>query len=158
MTEKAKPKGQQAKVKCAVLTFAFLFLPFAFLAGCVVDERRGLSPEAQATIDRVTEDIAAGRAERLYEEAAQEWRDTVSLEENRAILDKIRTRLGAIQDRSFHSGREQQNASGKLSGHTLEVVYQTTFERGVAVERFTLLERDGRWLLAGYNVSSEALK
>ncbi|HVF56195.1 MAG TPA: DUF4019 domain-containing protein [Pyrinomonadaceae bacterium] len=106
----------------------------------------------------MTEDIAAGRSQKLYDEAAPEWRATVSADESRRILERVLARLGKVESRAFHSGTEQQSATGKLSGHSLEVVYQTTFERGTAMEKFTLLERDGRWLLAGYSVSSEALK
>jgi hypothetical protein len=42
--------------------------------------------------------------------------------------------------------------------HRLVIRYETKFERGDGLETFTLLERDGRWLLAGYFVNSDALK
>ncbi|MCA1592420.1 MAG: DUF4019 domain-containing protein [Acidobacteria bacterium] len=123
-----------------------------------MDERRPVSPEAQATIDRVTDDLAAARDEKVYAEASDEWRAQVSAEENRKMLERVRERLGAVKSRAFHSGTEQQNAGGEFSGHALQIAYQTTFERGTAMERFTLLEREGRWLLAGYSVTSDALK
>ena len=125
---------------------------------CAVDERRQVSPEAQATIDRVTEDIASGRDEKLYEEAADEWRASISAEDNGERLEQLRARLGRVRSRAIHSGTEKDNASGKLPGHSLVVTYQTTFERATAMETFTLLEREGRWLLAGYTVTSDALK
>ncbi len=157
MKFKAKVKRQKAKVKGrCLLTFAFLLLPFYL--SCAVDERRSIPAAAQETVDRVTEDIAAGRDEKVYEEAAPEWRDQVSADENRKRLARVRERLGRVGARTLRSGREQQSASAPLSGHALELIYQTTFERGDAVEQFTLLERDGRWLLARYSVSSDALK
>jgi hypothetical protein len=129
------------------------------LVGCTVDERKNIPAEAQLTIDTVTEDIARGRWAKVYDEAAEEWRNAVgSHEENQRILMRLRDRLGKVSGRTLHSGREQQSASSPLSGHALELVYQTTFERADGVEQFTLLERDGRWLLARYSVSSDALK
>jgi hypothetical protein len=123
-----------------------------------VDERRSVPAGAQAAVERVTEDIAAGRDEKVYEEAAAEWRAHVSAEENARILGRVRERLGRVENRALTQGREQQSAAAPLSGHAIELVYNTRFERGAAVERFTFLERGGEWLLAGYAVSSELLK
>ena len=127
-------------------------------SSCAVDERRDVPAAAQATVERVTEDIAAGRDEKVYGEAAPEWRARVSADENARILARVRERLGRVESRALHTGREQQSADPPLSGHTLELTYQTSFERGSAMEKFTLLERGGQWLLAGYSVDSDALK
>jgi hypothetical protein len=113
---------------------------------------------AQEAVERVTEDIAAGRDAKVYEEAAGEWRASVSSEESARMLSRVRERLGKVESRALHTGKEQQSASAPLSGHTLELVYQTRFERGPAMERFTLVEREGRWLLAGYKVTSDLLR
>jgi hypothetical protein len=141
-----------------LFTFAFCLFTFASTPACAVDERHGVPAGAQATVERVTEDVAAGRDEKVYREAAEEWRATVSAEENARTLGRVRERLGRVESRALHTGREQQSAPAPLSGHTLELVYQTRFERGSAMERFTLLERGGDWLLAGYSVSSDVLK
>ncbi|MFL6333079.1 MAG: DUF4019 domain-containing protein [Pyrinomonadaceae bacterium] len=106
----------------------------------------------------MTEDVAAGRDEKVYGEAAPEWRAKVSAEENTRILARVRERLGRVESRALTKGTEQQSASPPLSGHTLELFYSTRFERGSATERFTLLERGGDWLLAGYTVTSDVLK
>ncbi|MGB8508352.1 MAG: DUF4019 domain-containing protein [Pyrinomonadaceae bacterium] len=139
--------------------FLSLCLFALLLAGCTVDERRSIAPEAQATIDAVTEDIAAGRGEKIYAEAADEWRARTSAEENQKMIERLRERLGRVLSRALHSGTEQGSKEGGINGgHTLRVAYQTTFERGTAMEQFTLLERDGRWRLAGYAVNSDLLK
>ena len=123
-----------------------------------MDERRGVPAAAQEAVERVTEDIAAGRDAKVYEEAAAEWRATVSAEESARTLSRVRERLGRVENRALHKGREQQSAPAPLSGHALELVYETRFERGTGMERFTLLERGGEWLLAGYTVTSDALR
>ena len=152
----ALPREELLKV-LPLFTFAFCLLPFYF-QGCAVDERRDVPAGARATVERVTEDVAAGRDAKVYEEAAPEWRANVSAEENARTLARVRERLGRVESRALHTGREQQSAPAPLSGHTLELVYQTRFERGNAMERFTLLERGGEWLLAGYTVTSDLLK
>jgi hypothetical protein len=138
-------------------SFALCLFTFAFY-GCAVDERRGVPAGAQAAVERVTEEIAEGRDAEVYAEAAEEWRAAVSADENSKILARGRERLGRVESRALHTGREQQSADPPLSGHALELVYQTRFERGSAMEKFTLLERGGQWLLAGYTVSSDLLK
>jgi hypothetical protein len=131
----------------------------ALHASCAVEEKRsGIPAGAQSTIDSLTEDIAAGRDEKVYRDAAEEWRREVTLEEHQKMLERIRTRLGKIESRRFHRGVEQQHASGRLSGHTLDVTYETTFERGSGMEAFTLVERDARWQLASYAISSDLLQ
>ncbi|HEX7314253.1 MAG TPA: DUF4019 domain-containing protein [Pyrinomonadaceae bacterium] len=139
-----------------VLRFTVLYC--LLLSSCAVDERRDIPAGARATVERVTEDIAAGRDEKVYGEAAPEWRAQVSAEENARILARVRERLGRVESRALTKGTEQQSASPPLSGHALELFYSTRFERGGATERFTLLERGGEWQLAGYTVSSDVLK
>ncbi|HEX5707024.1 MAG TPA: DUF4019 domain-containing protein [Pyrinomonadaceae bacterium] len=119
--------------------------------------------EAQATIDRVTEEIAAGQDEKIYAEAAEEWRAEVAPEESGAALRRVRERLGRVQSRAMYSGVQSggggtSERGARTTSHTLTVTYQTTFERATGMETFRLLERDGRWLLAGYTVTSDALK
>jgi hypothetical protein len=129
----------------------------AFAAGCVVDERRsGLPPGAQAALDELTADVAAGRFDEVYADAAAEWREAVSADESRAILARVRDRLGRVQSRAPVRASEQGEEGA--AGHSLSVAYNTRFERGDAVEFVTLVERDGRWRLARYSVNSEALK
>ncbi|MDQ3650298.1 MAG: DUF4019 domain-containing protein [Acidobacteriota bacterium] len=130
-------------------------------AACTIDERRGGVPaEAQALIDRVTEAVAAGRFESVYEEAAEEWRRAATPEQSRDALGQVRDRLGKVVSRTLHAGREREGTSSgdDSTGHTLTISYQTTFERGIGTETFALVKRDGRWLLARYFVSSDGLK
>jgi hypothetical protein len=155
---KSKNAEGKSEGSLRAFIFAFCLFTFVFTAGCSVEERRDVPASAQAAVERVTEDIAAGRDAKVYGEAAEEWRAAVTADENAQILSRVRERLGRVENRALHTGREQQSADAPLSGHSLELVYQTRFERGSAMERFTLLERSGDWLLAGYAVNSDALK
>jgi hypothetical protein len=159
MSLKAKVKRQKAKGwRRPVFTFAFLIFTFALLSACAVDQRRnGLPTGAQNVIDELTEEIASGSFSQIYANAADEWRATVSAEENEKILSRVHDRLGRVQSRVPVRATEQGIAGG-ASPHTLSVSYNTKFERADALESFTLVERDGRWQLSRYSVNSDALK
>lgn len=128
-------------------------------SGCALSASRGGIPqEARDAIDVVSNDILEGRYDKIYNEASEQWRDAASSEQSNAIFKTLKDKLGNVKNRSLHSATEQSNASGQLSGHSFNITYQTTFERGEGMETFTLIERDGRWLLARYFVNSDALK
>ena len=133
------------------------------LVACGVDQKRsGLPAGAQSSIDSITADIARGDYEKIYADAAEEWRQTASAEESRARLERVRTGLGNVLSRAPLGAQERErgsnSGSGDLAGHTLIVSYNTKYERADAIETFTLVEREGRWLLARYAVNSNALK
>jgi Protein of unknown function (DUF4019)/Protein of unknown function (DUF3887) len=126
-----------------------------FAGGCALKANRGgIPPQAQATIDTTSGDIAEGRYEKIYTEAADEWRQAATLEQANATFKTLKDKLGQVKSRSFHSATEQE---GKDS-HSFVITYRTSFERADGMETFTLVERDGRWLLARYFVNSDALK
>ncbi|HEY0005603.1 MAG TPA: DUF4019 domain-containing protein [Pyrinomonadaceae bacterium] len=137
---------------------ALLFLALASCACALTASREGIPPQAQATIDSVTAQMDAGSYEQIYEEAAEEWKRTSTPEQSKAFFNTLKSRLGNVKSRSFHTAKDQQNAGGDGPGHSFVITYQTRFERAEGMETFTLLERDGRWLLAGYFVNSDALK
>ena len=132
---------------------------FALNVACGVEEKRsGLPASAQSSIDNITSDMSRADYEKIYAEAAEEWRQTASADESRARLERVRNALGNVLSRAQLSAQERERASGSLAGHTLVVSYNTKFERADAIETFTLVERSGRWLLARYAVNSNALK
>jgi hypothetical protein len=149
-----------AKTTCKLkvarcLPFAFLIFNFAFFAGCTLKATRGgIPPQAQGVIDATTSDIADGNYEKIYAEAAEEWRQAATLEQSNATFKTLRDKLGNVKGRSFHSATEQD----ATDGHSFVITYKTTFDRADGMETFTLVERDGRWLLARYFVNSDALK
>jgi hypothetical protein len=106
----------------------------------------------------MTREVAAGEFARVYEQAADEWRASVSSEENERVLARVRDTFGRVQSRSPVAASERGGASGGGGEHTVSVSYNTRFERGDAVESFTLVERGGRWQMARYSVNSDALR
>ena len=137
-----------------------LTLVLAFVgAGCGLQaERRSLPAEVESAIGTVSDDIAAERYEKIYEDASELWRQDATLEQSAATFKTLREKLGSLENRVLQSATEQTNSSGPLKGRAYIVTYRTKFQNGEGMETFTLVERKGQWLLARYLVTSMALK
>jgi hypothetical protein len=139
---------------------SFLFPLLAILVVACSTNRgaQSVPAEVETTINRLTLEIAAERYEKVYNEAAEQWRQEVSLENSIASFKTLRSKLGAVETRTLQSAVEQENSGGALKGRVYIVSYRTKFQNGEGMETFTLVEREGRWLLARYLVNSTALK
>ena len=140
-------------------TCALLLLVAVLSFACASNpERRTIPPEVESTISTFSDEIAAERYEKIYNEASELWRQDATLEQSVSSLKTLRTKLGPVENRMLLSATEQQNSSGPLKGRAYIVTYRTKFQNGEGMETFTLVERDNRWLLARYFVNSTALK
>ena len=119
---------------------------------------RSFPSEVESAIGRINDEIAAERYDKIYNEASELWRQDSSLEQSTATFKALRDKLGPVENRTLQSATEQQNSGGPLKGRAFIVTYRTKFQNGEGMETFTLVERDGRWLLARYFVNSTALK
>jgi Protein of unknown function (DUF4019)/Protein of unknown function (DUF3887) len=129
------------------------------LTACRQDAGRGRVPsEVQEVVQSIGDQIAQERYEQIYNESSDRWKQDVTLEQSNEVFKTMRSKLGKVESRSLHSANEQQNSGGTLKGHVFILTYQTRFERGEAMETFTLIQQDGRWLLARYLVNSTALQ
>jgi hypothetical protein len=70
------------------------------------------------------------------------------------VLDHIHARLGKVMS-STRTGFNDRVDNGD---HRLDLVYGTKFEKGDGVEEFVFRIVDGKPVLAGYHVKSDALK
>lgn len=131
----------------------------SLLSGCgLKTERRQMPAEIDAAVASITADIAAGRYEKVYNEASELWRQDSSLEQSTVLLKTLNEKLGTVKHRTVHTAIEQENSGGDLKGRVFIVTYRTTFERGEGMESFTFVERNRQWLLARYRISSTELK
>jgi hypothetical protein len=141
----------------AIILSASVLLVFSIACRHSV-RRSGIPSDAQTVIDTAIQDIDAGRYEDLYNQAGDEWRKDSTLDESKATLQRLHDKLGRAQVRNLDTAREERTGTAPVPGHSLVAVYQTQFERGDAMETFTLIERGGKWYLAKYFVTSTALK
>ena len=142
----------------ACLTILALCISLCCFACSQGVRRSGMPAGAQTVLNTSIEDIDAGSFEKLYQESADEWRNQATLDESKAAFQRLRDKLGKVRTRNVQNVREEQTSTAPIAGHSVVVVYQTSFERGDGMETFTLLERGGRWYLARYYVTSSALK
>jgi hypothetical protein len=120
--------------------------------------RSGVPPAAQAVLDTSIQDIDAGNYDKIYQEAADEWRGQISLEASRSKMQQMRDTMGKVRTRSLQSAREEQTSTAPVPGHSLTAFYQTSFDKGAGMEAFVLIEHGGRWYLAKYYVTSSGSK
>ena len=114
--------------------------------------------EIQNVVTTIGDQINQEQYEQIYNESSELWKQDVTIERSTQTFKTLRARLGKVESRTLHSATEQQNSGGALKGHVYILTYQTRFERGEGMETFTLIEQNGRWLLARYFVNSTALK
>jgi len=144
---------------CLAWTAIVIAVVAVLVASCTANMRRsGIPGGAQTALDSAIEDIDAGRYDRLYQEASDEWRNQSSLDESKATFQRLRDKLGNARVRSLQTAREEQTSTAPVAGHSVTVFYQTTFDRGEGIETFTLIEHGGHWALAKYYVNSSGLK
>ena len=142
----------------SLIIFSIVVLSSLTVAACRQEAERGRVPsEVQEVVAQVGENINQERYEQIYNESSERWKKDVTLEQSNETFKTLRTKLGKVESRALHSATEQQNSGGTLKGHVYILSYQTRFERGDGMETFTLIEENGRWLLARYFVNSTAL-
>jgi len=148
-----------ANISCfkpSVLYSAILFVSILGFA-CSAGERRTMPPEVESAIRNVSDDIAAERYDKIYNESSDLWKQAATLDESITTFKTLRTKLGPVENRTLQSATEQENSGGPLKGRVFIVTYRTKFRNGEGMETFTLVERNGNWQLARYFVNSTAL-
>ena len=152
-------KRREAASREKVLRLALGIVIVALVsASCALKAgRQSVPPEVEAVVATVSEDIAAERYEKIYNEADEEWRRDSTPEQTNVVFTTLKEKLGQSKSRQLHTASEADSSNGRLAGHSFVLTYETTFERGEGMETFTLVERNGHWLLAKYLVNSTGL-
>lgn len=136
-----------------------VLLSAAAAFACAVNNQRERVPsEVQDAVSNIGINLEQERYEQIYSDSSDLWKRDVTLEQSNEVFKTLRTKLGKVENRALQSAAEQQNSGGPLKGHVFILSYETRFERGAGMETFTLIEENGRWLLARYLVNSTDLK
>ena len=142
-----------------VSSVLLVIFSISIVSACRETTERGRVPsEVQEVVTNIGELISQERYEQIYNDSSDLWKKDVTLEQSNEVFKQLRTKLGKVENRNLHSANEQENSGGPLKGHVFILSYETRFERGQAMETFTLIEQNGRWQLARYLVNSTALK
>lgn len=131
----------------------------SIVSACRETTERGRVPsEVQEVVTSIGDLMAQEHYEQIYNDSSDLWKKDVTLEQSNEVFKQLREKLGKVENRTLHSANEQENSGGPLKGHVFILAYETRFERGQAMETFTLIEQNGRWQLARYLVNSTALQ
>lgn len=142
-----------------ILSVTSLLVVTNFGSACALSNQRGRVPaEVETVVSTVSDDLAAERYDKIYRESSDLWKKDATPEQSAEVLKTLSSKLGKVETRFLHTATEQNNSGGALKGHAFIITYQTKFERGEAMETFTVIEESGRWKLARYQVNSTALK
>jgi catalase len=137
---------------------AAMALTCGTMACGISSQRQRVPSEIEEVVTNIAAHIDQERYEQIYSDSSDLWKRDVTLEQSNEVFKTLRTKLGKVENRSLNSANEQHNSGGVLKGHVFILSYETRFERGHGMETFTLIEDNGRWLLARYLVNSTDLR
>jgi hypothetical protein len=129
----------------------------AFACG-IGNQRERVPREVDEAVANIGIYLNQEQYEQIYNDSSELWKKDVTLEQSNEVFKTLHTKLGKVESRSLNAASEQQNSGGLLKGHVFILSYETRFERGSGMETFTLIEDNGRWLLARYLVNSTDLR
>lgn len=122
----------------------------ALASGCSSAEDVEL---ARAEIPRFRQQLAARQFEHIYAAAGDDLKNGTTQADWVALLAAVDRKLGAVRN-SHEAG---WNVSVQTSGRLVSLGAQTQFERGNGVETFVYRVSNGKAVLAGYHINSNAL-
>lgn len=113
-----------------------------------------LSTEAaRAQIAQFRELMAKEQYNQIYAEASDSFRKSATEQDVVRLLTAVNGKLGAVKSTESNGW----NMNFTPSGSFITLPLKTQFERGTGVEIFVYRIADGRALLAGYTINSNAL-
>jgi hypothetical protein len=158
MRAKRTPEPGHWKTRSTWLLLYVVMVLVVSSACALRASKQGVPSEVESAVIAISDDLAEGRYEKIYNEADDQWRQDSTLEQTTAVLSTLKDKLGKSKSRQLHTASEQNSSGGRIAGHSFVLTYETRFERGEGMETFTLIERNGQWLLARYLVNSTALQ
>ena len=131
------------------------YLPLAALilivSGCGgMDESK---KNAMVAVDDFHASYDAGDYERIYEAAADEYKQVTSLENHKRLMTTVEKRLGTFSGKTL----QNWNVNYGTNGNIVNLVYQSKYSEAAATEVFMVKETESGPKIVGYNISSPAL-
>lgn len=131
-------------------TYALLISVFSILSACSMSKDVSLAemevPNFHAALD-------SGKFNELYQVAAAELKNAATQQDFVNLLSAVNRELGKVTKTEKQTWNVHYNTSGRF----VTLVYSTTFANGTGVEQFIYKLHEGRALLVGYHINSNAL-
>ena len=96
--------------------------------------------------------IDSGEYLESWNEAAQIFKQKISLQQWKTSLESVRIPLGKLKSRRFKTATYTETLPGAPDGKYVVIQYETTFDKKEsAIETVTpMMEKDGQWKVSGY--------
>ena len=128
----------------------YLMVAMVVLAGCSASADTTVAEHA---VDAFHNMLDAGQFEALYVGSAEDLQKVTTQQNFVALLGAIHKKLGNVKATT----RQTWNVNYHTSGTFVTLNYSTTYVSGDAAEQFVYRMQDGKALLVGYHVNSNAL-
>jgi Protein of unknown function (DUF4019) len=106
--------------------------------------------ELRPVADRILHEISEGKAEKVYTEAAAEFRDSVSLDKFKGLVAAMHEGYGAFEEITKVTGTEVSAGTGKDTGGSISL--DLSFAKGKTTGKLLFVKRDGTWRMTGFHV------
>jgi hypothetical protein len=130
--------------------FSVSLAAILLLAGCSPAADTKAAEEGVTAFHRTMD---AGQYAPIYDGSAPDMKSAISRDDFVKLLTGLHSKLG-----SFQSGKTTGwNDNANTGGHYVTLSREAHFERGSGTEEFVFRIENGRAVLAGYHVNSNAL-
>jgi opacity protein-like surface antigen len=133
-----------------IKTATAILLTGLLLSACSATQDVNVAQEATAHFHEM---MSAGQFEQIYAQSDASFKKATTSEDLTRLLSAVNRKLGVVKT----SGSDGWNVGFTPSGTSVTLRYTTQFERGTGAETFLYRFADGKALLAGYHVNSNAL-
>ena len=122
----------------------------ALLIGCSASDD---IPKGEATIAEFHQKLNAADFDAIYDGSSPDMQKATAKEDFIKFVSAVHRKLG-----DFQSGKTSGwNDTVATGGHFLMLSYAATYEKGDATENFKFQIKDGKAILTGYQINSNAL-
>jgi hypothetical protein len=108
---------------------------------------------SEAAVAKFHEQFNAGRYEDVYNDADDEFKKNVTLEQWTELASAVKRKLGSVKNSTSTGWHVNTTPSGTIA----TVSYDVDFDEGKGTEQFTFLVSDEKAKLYNYNVNSPLL-
>jgi hypothetical protein len=133
----------------SIKTATAILLTGLLLSACSATQDVNVAQEATAHFHEM---MSAEQFEQIYAQSDASFKKTTTPEDLTRLLSAVNRKLGVVKT----SGSEGWSVGYTPSGASVTLRYTTQFERGTGAETFLYRFTDGKALLAGYHVNSNA--
>jgi opacity protein-like surface antigen len=130
-------------------TATAVLLTGLLLAACSGTQEMSMAQEAAVHFHEM---MSAGQFEQIYAQSDDSFKKATTAEDSTRFLSTVNRKLGVVKT----SGNDGWSMGFTPSGTSVTLRYTTQFEHGTGAETFLYRLANGRALLAGYHVNSNA--